>query len=283
MPNIFEYTDYRRFVRDYYKKKKSDDRKFSYQVFAVKAGFRSKSSVANIACCNYALTKNKVHDLAKAMALNVKETEYFESMVGFCDAKTTSEREFHFNRMRRLFAKSDIARLKENQFEYYSKWYNCAIRELITKKEYHGDHKKLAKALNPPITAIQAKKAVKLLLDLGMIEKNRSGGYRQKDKVFTTGDEVRSLGLRKFHMKNLDLAAGAIERQPLALRDVSSVTMGISSKGYARVKREISLFRKNVLKIVAGDDPVECVYQMGVQLFPISKPPRGWENGNEKK
>ncbi len=45
MPNIFNYMDYREFLEDFYDEQKSANKAFSYQYFANKAGFKSKSFI----------------------------------------------------------------------------------------------------------------------------------------------------------------------------------------------------------------------------------------------
>ena len=41
MPNIFNYSDYRKFLADFYKDKKASTPSFSYQNFSRQAGFMS--------------------------------------------------------------------------------------------------------------------------------------------------------------------------------------------------------------------------------------------------
>ncbi|MGE0616139.1 MAG: TIGR02147 family protein, partial [Bacteriovoracia bacterium] len=42
-PNLFEYTDYRKYLEDYYNFKKATDPGFSYRSFAKAAGFTSSN------------------------------------------------------------------------------------------------------------------------------------------------------------------------------------------------------------------------------------------------
>ena len=46
--DIFEYTDYRKYLKDYYETKKKKNKSFSYQQFANNAGFKTKTFLFNV-------------------------------------------------------------------------------------------------------------------------------------------------------------------------------------------------------------------------------------------
>jgi len=48
MPNIYDYVNYRDFLRDFYREKKTENPSFSYQQFARSAGFGSKSFLPHV-------------------------------------------------------------------------------------------------------------------------------------------------------------------------------------------------------------------------------------------
>jgi uncharacterized protein (TIGR02147 family) len=276
MPVVYEYTNYRTFLKDFYLDKKEKKSSFSYQCFAQKAGFKSKASLANITTGRQSLSMSRIYEVARAAGLGKRETEYFDALVRFNEAKTVEEKEFHFARMRSLAQKSSAARLMDSQFEYYSTWYHCAIRELVTMADFKNDFAALAAAVEPPITPAQARKSVELLVKLGMLRKSPAGKYFQTEKLLSTGDEVKSLALQKYHQEHLRLATESINRHDRSMRDISSVTAGLSQQGLRQIKMEIQQFRKRLLDIIGADAPAEAVYQIAFQLFPISRLPKTW-------
>ena len=110
-------------------------------------------------------------------------------------------------------------KLRGDQFTYFSKWYYPAIRELAVFLDFKDDFTLLARSLNPPVTAKQAKRAVELLLETGLIRRTDCGRYSQTDRSLTTGDHVQSLAVQTFQKENLRLAAEAIDRHPRSRRD----------------------------------------------------------------
>jgi uncharacterized protein (TIGR02147 family) len=274
MPDIFAYSDSRSFLKDYYDRSKKTNPAFSYQYFANKAGIKSRTFVYKVIVGQKKLSKSAVFGVAQAMKLNKKETEYFEAMVNFTQAKTEREREFYFNHLQTFGGSHGAVALRQHQFTYFSKWYYPAIREIMAYLDFRDDFGALARSLSPPITTAQAKRAVRLLLDLGLIKKGPSGRYSQTDKTLSTGEQVQSLAVQTFQKENLRLAAEAIDRFSRTDRDVSTLTAGISEAGFLRVREEIAAFRKRLAEIIEKDEPADRVYQINFQLFPLSAVPK---------
>ena len=274
MPDIFTYTDSRLFLKDYYEEQKKATPLFSYQYFANRAGIKSKTFIYKVIAGQKALSKSAIFAVAQAMGLKKKETEYFESMVHFSQAKTEREREFYFNHLQTFGRHHAAAQIRQDQFDYFSKWYYPALRELVVILDFKNEFKLLARSLDPPITAKQAKDAVQLLLKAGLIKRTASGRYVQTDKSLTTGDKVQSLAVQAFQKENLRLAAEAIDRHKRPDRDISTLTAGISEAGYRRICDEIAAFRKKLAAIIEKDEPVDRVYQINFQAFPLSTLPK---------
>ncbi len=273
MISIFNYTSYREFLHDYYKEKKSLNHGFSYQYLADQAGFKTKTFIYKVIKGHKALAKLSTLKIAKAMNLKKRETDYFDAMVNFNNAANSEEKEFYFHRLQSLSRNHKASIIRENQFSYFENWYYVVIRELVTILNWKEDYNCLAKAVKPRITPKQAEKAVKLLLELGMIKKLKSGKYIQTDKAITTGDQVISLAVKKFQRENMKLASESIDRYKKEIRDISSLTVGITKDGFERIKNEIKAFRETLSDIVDNDNPADRVYQINFQFFPVSEIP----------
>jgi uncharacterized protein (TIGR02147 family) len=271
-PDIFAYTDYRKYMKDFFLYMKSEKPFFSYQYFAEKAGFKAKSFVHKVIKGERALSNNSVFTIARALNLKGKEIAFFEAMVHFNDSSTASEREYYFTRMQQVDPKNDGIRLHQNQYEYFSKWYHAVIRELVTILPFDGDYQKLGQSVQPPVTARQAIESVALLLELGLIQKvEHSKLYQHTSTYITTRDSVVSLAVNKFQRETMELALKAHEDSNRNEQDFSSLTIGISAKGYERIHSELKEFRAYIGKIVADDNPSDRVYQMNFQLFRLDR------------
>jgi uncharacterized protein (TIGR02147 family) len=275
MPDIFTYSDSRLFLKDYYDERKKAQSSFSYQYFADKAGLKSKTFIYRVIRGQKTLSKSAVFAVAQAVGLSKRETEYFETMVNFTQAKSDPEREFYFNHLQ-SFGRSHVAgRLRQDQFDYFAKWYLPALREIVAYLDFKEDYRLLARTLDPPITLAQARDGVKVLRDLGLIKRLPSGRYCLNDSSITTADTVRSLAVKTFQKENLRLAAEALERHERSRRDISTMTVGVTGEGFKRICEEVAAFRRRVAELAEAGGKVDRVYQVNVQVFPLTTTPKG--------
>ena len=99
MPSIFEYMDYREFLRDYYRWKKVLSPSFSYTVFAKKAGFGSKSFLPHVINGIRDLSRDSIFQIGEALGLDAKAMSYFEDLVGFNQSKALKQKAHFFSRL----------------------------------------------------------------------------------------------------------------------------------------------------------------------------------------
>lgn len=270
MPNIFNYIDYREFLEDFYNEQKVINKAFSYQYFANKAGFKSKSFIKLVIDGKKNLTTDSIEKLNNVLKLTEKPFSYFNDIVSFNQAKSVQERNFYFEKITQYNKRSSARTVLLQQYEIYSKWYYNAVRELVVTIDFKDDFERLGKMLKPAISARKARDAVKVLERLGFIEK-RDGRYSQCDPLITTGDEVRSLAVSNFHIQNLALAMSSIDTVASSERDISCLVLGLSDKGFTLVKDEIKKFRKKLLDIAANEKKVNRVYHINFQALPVSE------------
>ncbi len=273
MISIYNFTSYREFLHDYYKEQKRLNPTFSYKYFGDIAGFKTKTFIYKVIKAKKALAKRSTLKIAKAMGLKKRETDYFEAMVNFNNAKSIDEREHYFHNLQSLSKRYEPGIIRRNQFSYFNQWYNVVIRELVNILDWKGNYKTLAKAVNPPITPKQAKDAVKLLVDLGMIKKLPTGKYIQADKTITTGEILKTLAVQKFQKQCMSLASESIERHDKEIRDMSTLTVGITEEGFHKLSEELKNFRRKLVEIVGSDEPADRVYHINFQFFPVSELP----------
>jgi uncharacterized protein (TIGR02147 family) len=275
IPDIFTFTDYRKFLASYYEEKKTGTPSFSYHNFALKAGFTSKSAVLNVIRGRKNLSKASGLQLAEAMGLDKREAAYFEALVSFNQARNFKERAFSFERLNAVRPQSAEAssakRLRQDQFEFYAKWYHVVIRSLIDAAPFKGDYRRLASLVYPAITPRQARDSVELLQRLGLAEKADDGSFRVTDNVLTTGPDVTSLAVQRFHLETMELAAQALQRLAAEERNISGLTLGISKEAYGRILDVIRECQQKIMDIAEKDRKADGVYQLNFHFFPVSR------------
>lgn len=271
MKNIEHYCDYREYLKDFYAENKAKHPFFSYRYFCNKAGIHSSALYKEIVEGKRNLTEKTLAAFIKGLNLSEKDAHFFTALVHFNQAKTAQDKNRHLEEMRHLLPRLSEKLVPINFYAYYSKWYNIAIRELAVSFDWKGDYTKLANMLEPRIKPSEAKQAINLLLELGFLIKERDGHYRQSDPHITPGREVVSATIRNVNHQFAGLGMDAIHNLPPTVRDISSLTMGLTKENYQIIKQEIIAFKDRLKQIVHNQKSVDVVYNLNIQLFPVSR------------
>lgn len=270
---IFEFLDYREYLKDYYQKKKADSPSFSLRVFSDKIGFKAKDFISRVMNGEKNLSPQSTAKIVAGLKLGKHEAAFFTALVRFNQATTTEDRNAAFEDMQ---AAIKVARFTESQhllghcqYMVYSQWHHLIVRSLIGMFGFDGDYEALAKQVHPPITVEEARKSVKLLEACELIKKDAKGGYVLTDNAITTGDRTSRLALRGFHQHCLKMGADSIDNDPASERNISGLTLGVSRRSYEKIVERINAFRKEIALIAEEDQDAESVYQMQFVLFPV--------------
>lgn len=279
-PNIFEYVDYREYLRDYYDAGKANVSQFSYRYLGRLAGFSSPNFFKLVMDGDRNLSADSIAKFAKALKLDGEEKRFFADLVAFGQAETVDERNEAFERVAVSRRFRSARRLDSSMFEYLSRWYHPAIRELAARDDFRKDPEWISQRLSPDVSLEQIDSSLELLFDLGLLVEDDDGMISRGDPSVTTGHEVRSLAIGNYHRQMLERAAQSIIDVPRELRDISALTVCIDADKVSEVKERIHAFRESLLDFCDRDANPEAVFQINFQLFPLTMVP-GEENSDE--
>lgn len=270
-PRIFDYSDYRKFIEAFYTAKNARmKRRYSYRAFAKEAGFASPNYICLIIQGKKNIAEEGIHGLAQAMKLTKRERDFFEALVYFNQATNAEKKEYYF---RRVCAFKEFAaghRLLREQYEYFSKWYNVAIRELVSLPEFRQDTQWIARKLNPPISPKEAKEALDLLYALGLIKREKGGRFVLADPHLCTDDEIHSTMAVNFHREMMQRGIDSLQHEAHD-RDLSAITMALDRHQFEEIKRRTAEFRKEVQSYLIENPRVpDRVCQLNFQFFHLT-------------
>lgn len=274
MADLFTYLDYRKYLADSFEELKAKHSGFSHRAFARMAGFTSSNFLMLVMQGKRNLSGTGIQKVARALKLKKKEIQFFENLVRFNQSKTDAERNLYYERIASNRKYAEARRLEKGQFEYYSRWYIPVIREMVMLQNFREDPAWIAAQLSPTITPREAKAALALLLDIGLLARNEDGRLVQSERHIASGDEVSSLAMTNFQREMIERAAASIDATPPERREVGSVTFAISKGRLDEAKRMIREFRSRLSGFLAEEEEEEgadAVYQFNMQLFNVSK------------
>lgn len=271
MERIGAYTDYRKFLRDFYEDRKSRPSGFSYRQFCLRAGLTSPSLLKEVMDGKRNLTEASTAQFARGLGLTDADTAFFGALVRFNQAVDPGMKQQCLEEMRRLRRKIPIAVVPLDAYDYYSKWYLPVLRELAPTRDWNGDWPALARRVRPRIRPLEAREGIDLLLKLGMLQR-QGARWIQADPVIGTGGEVGSLavraGNREFARKGLE----SIDELPPAERDVSTLVVGLPKSAHTLVQQEIREFKERLIRLAQDHPDSDEVFAVNVQFFPLSQP-----------
>ncbi|OGR01164.1 MAG: hypothetical protein A2284_08120 [Deltaproteobacteria bacterium RIFOXYA12_FULL_61_11] len=268
--NIFDYDDYRVFLRDRFDELKKEKSQFSFRFFARKAGLAAWNFPSLVIKGKRNLSKESVYKFSTALGLQPKEHEYFENLVFLNQADTIKEKNHYYLKLNKVRGPSKIKRLLELEFSYYSEWYIPVLREMVELAGLPEDPERIAKLLDPPITRREVERGFSVLEELGLIE-YVEGRRVKKDRTLTTDSEARSLLIKNFHHRMISLGLEALDRFQPDERNISSLTLSITDEQFEEVKRRTYEFMQEILALVTNEKRTDRIYQCNFQLFPLTR------------
>ncbi len=272
MKSIYEYYDYRLYLKDFYESKKSELSFLCYRYIAEKVGMDS-SYVIKVLQGNLHISPKKIDKFSELCDLNKQEASYFENLVYFGKAKTDKERKLYFEKLLNQ-NKSSQKHLKKSQYKFFQNWYYSATWSLLNFFEFKGDFKELAEMHAPAISVKEAKESVQLLLDLNLIEQDSNNVYRVTEQNITTGNEWNSIAITQYQKEMIEKAGEALERFPKKDRNISTLTMNLPENMLPVVEELTSKYRKSLIQLANSceDENISNrAFQLNIQLFPISE------------
>jgi uncharacterized protein (TIGR02147 family) len=281
MPSVYDYTDYHRYLGDYYLYLKSLDSKYSYRYICGKTGIKSTGHLSLILQGKTHISHLLTMRFVELCKLKKREAEYFRYMVLYGQAKTHEEKRGYFEKMAR-FAESAVHQVHADQYKFYSKWYHSAVWAVLDLHDTDGgDPGALGRLVEPSISASRVRSSLRLLESLGLVSRNDKGLLKPTHAVIDTGTRPPPVAVNNFAIRMLEMAREALDRFPREERSLSWGTVTLSERGYREVQREVRNFRRRVLHI-AENDSADRVYQVNVQIFPLSKRVGGRRDGGER-
>jgi uncharacterized protein (TIGR02147 family) len=266
---VYDYLDYRDFLRDCYETLKKTDKKYSQRFFMQKLGVKSTGYFAEILSGKRQLNDQNTEDFCRILKLDRDESEYFTDLVKFNQARSNRERDHWLSKMMKC-SKVNSMIINRDIYEYFSKWYYAAIRELLFFYKKIASSDDIAKMLCPQITSDEAFCALQLLEKLNLIERLEDGSFRQKNTVISTGERIRSVEITNYQLQTIELAKLALDKIPMEHREISTLTMSISAKAYSEIVDILGQVRRDIIKVTQQDSDEDRVYQLNVQLYPLT-------------
>lgn len=270
-PDISNYYCYRSYLNDFFEYKKNSNPSYSYRVFTHKAGLKSSGHLKMVIDRQRNLGSKTLPMYLKALDLNnKKEAALFELLVKYDQSKNIDEKTNLFEKILSEKKKTTSSILESNQYMLLSKWYVVTTYVLIGIESIKADKDCLLKAFNGKINKTKLEKALQILEETGLINK-QGQYYKQTSGAITTPDKIKAIAVNKYHQSMIELSLESLKNDPVEKRSFNGVTLAIGPKNLKMLTQKLNEFRKEINEMTSNDEEATQVYQICVNLFPLTE------------
>lgn len=267
--NIYNFSDYREFLKDRYRQLKESDPLFSFRFFSKQAGFGSPNYLKLVMDGKRNLSAEAIGKFAKGLRLDNHESEYFRYMVEYNQCDIAPKRKVYEAKLLYLRELFKVKTLIPELYDYYHEWYHAAIREMITKGKVKNEPATIAQSLVPQISEQEAEGSVALLTKLKFVSVTAEGML-----VCTDTQEIDStsaaMAQKIYYEQMAELAAQSLYTQGPDTQDFESITLSMPTDKVGELRQKI----RELITSLGGSTSTggDAVYQLNIQLFALTKP-----------
>ena len=242
--SIYNFTDYRSYLRAAIEEKVRKNPAFSLRAFARDAGL-SPSHISRALSGQKRLSASAAHLISQSLVLNAREVAYFQTLIELEKSKDSVKGQGFQNEKRLLksLAQQQRGRVKILSLEVFqaiSNWYHFAIVALAGTKNFQSNSNWVAQRLG--IKALDARFAVDRLIQLGLLEEKNGVWTVVDNGAISTTDDFKSAAIQENHRQHLGLAEKALDSVPVELREFNNLSLVMNHGDIPKAKKKIRAF-----------------------------------------
>lgn len=269
MKAVFEYLDYRSYMKDAYEERKSQSPFYSYRIMAESFGL-FPSNVFRILHGDAHLPARCQNRALEVLGLTGRSAEYFQLLIAYARERSSRERS---RILEKAMALRDVSRreLESRELEYFRHWWTPTLRSALDLTGGRAVSTELGAMLTPPVTGAQAQKTLDLLQELELVKKASSGRLLPSEAHLTAGGEAKARAVRAYQAQILSLARQSLERFSPDERDISTLTVSMDEAVFREVRELVRECRRQIQKSVETSGDPDRVMQLAFAFFPAAK------------
>jgi uncharacterized protein (TIGR02147 family) len=268
--SVYNYHDYRTYLRDHIAYEKSVDPQYSLRSLAKKAKV-SAAYLSVVLNGHKGLSKKVMEKLIKVLELGPEEKEYFRLLMTIADSDVIEERVEALDKLQKFRRYRNLNPKETETYRYLTKWYYVAIRELATLPDFKMDVKWIAEKLCYPLSNAEITKALNFLTKYHFIEPKPDGTVTIPQKKIECWGGVYRMALGQFYRQIYGLASTSIETIPRDERHIIGDTIAIPAESFHEFKEILDDSLKRISKLGNSKANPDSIYHIGFLGFPLAK------------
>lgn len=262
-PNIFEFDDYREFLKIYLEYYKSH-RDLSFRQLSKNLGFKSPNYIQKIVAGEREVSAESAAAIGNGVGLDGDERQFFELLVARANASSKAEAEIARLRKR---AGTDVS----HDQSIFSSWLYGVVWELASARGVDASFDGLCAALKAVASPEEIKGALEFLLGRGYLVQTAPNLYEQKNVVFKYKDDrKRNVDVQRSHAAFLKMALHRLN-DDLGEREFQGLTIAVSKARMAQVKERLRTFIAGLAEELSDDPDADGIIRVQCAAFRVTR------------
>ncbi len=271
---IFDYSDYRKFLKNVILEKQSKNPKFSLRLIAKQLGM-APSSFSEVLSGKKNLSYGMALTIATNLGLKSKEVDYFCLLVKRDSAKKLDLKSAIQKKIEGLNPRGPVHNLEVDMFSLISDWFHLALLGILTLDLKNKNIETLAAAVG--IDRRQAEVALDRLIRLGLVEISKDGQYLRSSTDIFVNAKISTQSLHNYHRQMLGKAADSLEGQEFHERIVRTENIAIGDEQLEQAETLTEEFFAKMSNLTSKAKKKTKLYHLGTYFFRLNR-----ESGRKK-
>lgn len=217
------------------------------------------------------LNTKTAEKISENLKLLETEKKYLRLMLIRENAKFEDEQDLYSAILGSSNKNRKVTFLDKDRFRLIADWHHLAILEVTALKDFREDPEWISRKLKNQISCLQAQTAISRLIRLGLLQKNNHGNLvRVPEGQLFSGGRGEDKAIQEHHLQMLEIAKKSISEQKITERHLSTNTLTIKTKDYARLVELVKKLNAEISEF-AVSDAGDTTYQINVQVFRLTE------------
>lgn len=286
-PELSDYMDYRKYLADWFAARKkateSDLRPYSYPVFSAAANIKSPNYLKMIIDGRRNLSDDMIGKFGRALGFNKEQIEEFRFLVHSSQATDPVDRNVSLKKLSELRVARKIrsGEIDRKTWEKIPNWVAWVIYAMVDQEGAKFDLAMLKKLLRGKASENEIEESLNGLLSSGELSRDeKTGEIVKAHHLIDSPEDIPVALIRKLQAQLMLLGLESLYQDAPQDREFGTLTMALTKSEFEEVRFKLRQLRKSVHKdnaIARGQSKGERVYQLNIQLFPVTNRADGVE------
>ncbi|MGE3975770.1 MAG: TIGR02147 family protein [Bdellovibrionales bacterium] len=269
--DIFQYSDYRSFLKNYAKVKKEVSPQWTLGMWAKRLDLKATTSLTMILNGQRHPGPKIVERFSEYFHFNKREKQFFSDLILLNKIKNDSRLKLLImQELKKLSPNKSFQLLDEKTFSAISNWYFYCIRQMTKLQEFHEEPEWLKRHIHFLLSEKQIRSSIETLLDLQLLKRSEHGVLEISKAQLQTSQDVESEAIKQFHEQMLENAKIALRKTAVNKREFSGLTVTIKKEKINQAKELLRNFVDEFEKLMI-EEKGDAVYQLNMQFFPLAE------------